>query len=372
MRVKMRDFPKLFGQALLFYLCGMIQTVDIHNFLHFRNEGVPLLDVRSPVEYEHAHIPGAHSFPLFDDTERSEVGTLYKQVSADAALMRGLSIAGPKMARFLDDALRLSPGKEVGIYCARGGKRSESMGWLLGQAGFRVSRLEGGYKRARRYYLDGLETGLWRFAVLGGHTGAGKTRILQALALRGAQVIDLEALARHRGSAFGAWVDNAQPSCEDFENRLAAQLLSMDASRIVWLENESRHIGRVRIPVPVWEAMRIAPLVQLEISRERRLEAIIEEYGRLPAQELKEAFQRIRLRMGPQFADAALRHLESGDLGAAASLALDYYDRQYAHNWLSHKDREVHTLQGETDAPDQLATALIALENHWMLAYGHQ
>jgi len=365
---------KLFDQALLFYLCRMVRSVDIREFLHLRDEGLPLLDVRSPLEYAHAHIPGAQSFPLFDDTERSEVGTLYKQVSADAALKRGLSIVGPKMSRFLEEAGQRCPDKTAGIYCARGGKRSESMGWLLSQAGFRINLLSGGYKKARRYFLDGLENGRWQFAMLGGHTGAGKTRILESLAGHGAQVIDLEALARHRGSAFGARMDAAQPSCEDFENRLAGSLMRMDASRIIWMENESRHIGRVRIPAPVWEAMHKAPLVQLELSRERRLASILEEYGSLPMTALKEAFIRIRLRMGPQHADEALRHLEAGDLRSAAALALDYYDRLYAHNWLSHADREVHYMKPEDDvsAADQLVSSLLMLEQQWTNRYGRQ
>lgn len=355
----MRVLLQLFRSRGLFYLCRMVQAVEVREFLALRDQHVPVLDVRSPAEFDHAHIDGARSFPLFDDVERSEVGTLYKQVSAEAAMMRGLTIVGPKMARFLEDALAISPDRRVAVYCARGGKRSESMAWLLHQGGFEVTVLKGGYKKARRYYLDTLLSGKWRFAMLGGHTGSGKTAILRALASEGAQVIDLEALARHRGSAFGARNDTGQPSCEDFENRLAEALLHLAPGRIIWMENESRHIGRVRIPTEIWSLMRSAPLVQLEVPREDRLHTILEEYGEEDLVTLREAFLRIRQRMGPQHADAAVRMLDTGDLAGAAGLALDYYDRLYAHNWVNPGERLIHHVDGiRGDVPAMVHTLL--------------
>lgn len=358
----MRVSLQLFRSVLLFYLCRMVQTVEVGDFLALRDQLVPVLDVRSPAEYGHAHISGALSFPLFDDVERSEVGTLYRQVSAEAAMMRGLTIVGPKMGLFMEEALAISPDRRVAVYCARGGKRSESMAWLLHQGGFEVTLLKGGYKKARRYYLDMVSSGQWRFAMLGGHTGSGKTAILRALAGQGAQVIDLEALARHRGSAFGALDDRGQPSCEDFENRLAEALRKQDQGRIIWMENESRHIGRVRIPVEIWGLMRSAPLVQLEVPRDMRLRSILEEYGVAEPEALREAFRRIRLRMGPQHADTAIRMLDAGDLTGAAGLALDYYDRLYAHNWVDPGERRILHVDGGRGDIASTVSLLLELE----------
>ncbi|WP_416670847.1 tRNA 2-selenouridine(34) synthase MnmH [Egbenema bharatensis] len=161
-----------------------------------------ILDVRSPAEYEQGHIPGAVSFPLFSNEERAIVGTCYKQQGREQAIELGFEIAGPKCAEFVRRAKGLAPDRLVRVHCWRGGMRSEAIAWILKMAGLRVSVLEGGYKSFRRWVLSCFDQPK-PILILGGMTGAGKTVILQELAVRGAQVLDLEALANHRGSSYG-------------------------------------------------------------------------------------------------------------------------------------------------------------------------
>ncbi|MEL7376201.1 MAG: rhodanese-like domain-containing protein, partial [Bacteroidota bacterium] len=180
----------------------MPRTIKPEEYLSQSTDRV-LLDVRSPGEYAQGHLSGAESLPLFDNPERAEVGTLYKQESPDAALLRGLEIAGSKMRHYVEQARQLADGKPVTVHCWRGGQRSQSMGWLLERAGMDVQILEGGYKDFRRWQRSWLSESTHTFIIIGGPTGAGKTRLLAALVERGESVIDLEGLARHRGSSFG-------------------------------------------------------------------------------------------------------------------------------------------------------------------------
>ncbi|MEO0628469.1 MAG: tRNA 2-selenouridine(34) synthase MnmH [Bacteroidota bacterium] len=292
-----------------------------------------LLDVRSPGEYAQGHLSGAESLPLFDNPERAEVGTLYKQESPDAALLRGLEIAGSKMRHYVEQARQLADGKPVTVHCWRGGQRSQSMGWLLERAGMDVQILEGGYKDFRRWQRSWLSESTHTFIIIGGPTGAGKTRLLAALAERAESVIDLEGLARHRGSSFGAiGQPEAQPTTEQFENELFAQLHALPTDRPVYLEDESRMIGTACIPDPVFDRMQSATLVALEVPMPRRLRHLVEEYGQFPQDQLAEAFKRITKRLGGQHVKSALTSLEAGDLSEAAEIALVYYDKAYARS----------------------------------------
>ena len=227
----------------------MNNRLDVAEFLRESNTRV-LLDVRSPGEYGQGHIPGALSFPLFTDAERALVGTCYKQNSREAALELGLELVGPKMAGSVREARTLAPHRRLAVHCWRGGQRSGSMAWLFRQAGFDVVTLEGGYKNFRRYVLESFDdTGL-QLMVVGGRTGSGKTQVLKELARLGEQIIDLEAIAHHKGSAFGSIGEPEQPTVEQFENDLFQALRMLDPQRRVWIENESRSIGRVYTPAP--------------------------------------------------------------------------------------------------------------------------
>lgn len=343
----------------------MIQTVGPEAFLRLMDDGIPALDVRSPAEYGHSRVPEALSFPLFTDEERHQIGTLYKQVSEWDAMMKGLEFAGPRMRTFLEEAVRIAPQRQVAVYCWRGGKRSGSMAWLLDNAGFRVNLLESGYKGARRYFLEQFEQP-WILVRLGGRTGSGKTRVLHALKARGEQVIDLEGLASHRGSAFGNLGLQAQPSNEFFENLLGDRLRTLDAARTIWVEDESRHIGRLTIPKPFWDTLVSSPVLVIEVPMEARIQEILTHYGGQEHQGLADAFRRITRKMGPQHVRQALELLENGDLDSAARMALVYYDRTYDYHLVNHTFGPALRVDFPDIAPDAIAEHLIQLKDQYL------
>lgn len=298
----------------------------------FLDAGRVILDVRSPGEYAQGHIPGAVSFPLFSDAERALVGTLYKQKGKEHALEAGLEITGPKMADFVRNAKQLAPHRSVAVHCWRGGQRSQSMAWLLRLSGFDVHTLQGGYKHYRRYVLEGFDTLTFAdLRVVGGKTGSGKTKVLHALRALGEQIVDLEALAHHKGSSFGVIGEPPQPTVEQFENDLWAAITSLDFSKTIWVENESRSIGRVFIPEGFWTSMKNTSLYNIEIPQEARIQNLLEDYVLTDVSELEAAFRRIEKKLGGQHLKTALEALHQRDFATAAGIALQYYDKTYQH-----------------------------------------
>lgn len=291
-----------------------------------------IIDVRSPGEYAAGHIPGAVNIPLFSDEERKKIGTLYKQAGPDIALKEGLRIAGEHLPDYLQQGKRVMKNNvsEALIHCWRGGKRSESLTWLFSFSGFSVAQLKGGYKSYRQRVHDFFNQASLQLKILGGCTGAGKTAILHELQKSGQQVIDLEKIAHHKGSAFGAIGQSPQPSNEQFENNLFEAFRHIDLNRPVWLENESRSIGRVYIPEGLWIKMRNAELYHIEVSRDVRLERAIKDYASDPdIGLLKLSFEKIRKRLGGLGFKMAMESLDKGDIRAAALVALQYYDKAY-------------------------------------------
>jgi tRNA 2-selenouridine synthase len=293
----------------------------------------PILDGRSPSEYAQGHIPGALSFPLFSDDERAQVGTCYKQVGRDAAVELGFEIAGPKCASLIRAAQQLAPNRHLRLHCWRGGMRSGSLGWILETAGFTVKILEGGYKSYRGWVRQVLAKPK-PLIVLGGMTGSSKTLILQELAALGEPMLDLEALANHRGSSYGALMLPPQPSTEHYENLLAAQWVQFkdDDQRPIWLEAESRRVGTCRIPDQLFLQMMAATTIEVTRSVEERLDLLVSLYGEADPQELVTATQRIRKRLGGQRTQAAVEFIQVGNLRAACAIILDYYDRTYRYD----------------------------------------
>lgn len=287
-----------------------------------------IFDVRSPAEFDKGHIPGARNLPLFSNEERHEVGLCYKQQGKDKAVKLGLSFVGPKITRFVDQAEEWCPDRKLAMYCWRGGMRSGSMSHLLRFAGFEVDLVQGGYKTWRKAIRDRMATPL-SLVNLSGYTGSGKTMVIEALRKAGEQVVNLEALANHRGSTFGHVGE--QPTTEHFENLLGHALLQLDANRTIWIEDESRSIGRVYLSDDLYTQMQQAPLVIITKSKEQRTRELCEMYGQSSRQELIEAFERISKRMGGQHVKAAVEHLKNNDLESACAIALDYYDRTYSH-----------------------------------------
>ena len=240
-----------------------------------------VIDTRSPAEYAEDHIPGALSAPVLDDDERAQVGTMYKQVSQFEAQKVGAALLAKNVANHIETLFAGKPKTwRPLVYCWRGGKRSGAMAHVLREVGWDANTLQGGYKAYRRWVVAQLETvpTQFKFTVIHGPTGSGKSRLLAALSRAGAQVLDLEQLAAHRGSVLGGLPDKPQPSQKMFESRLLAALCALDPSRPVFVEGESKKIGELQVPDALMGTMRASPCVRLEASVETRVALLLDEY----------------------------------------------------------------------------------------------
>lgn len=324
---------------------------------------LPVIDVRSPGEFAQGHIPGAVNLPLFTDGERAEVGTLYKQQGRAPAMLHGMRLVGPKLADLVEQARAMAPGGAVAVHCWRGGERSASVGWLLEKVGgLRVATLQQGYKAYRHHVLESFLQP-WNLRVLGGYTGTGKTALLAELRARGLQVVDLEALACHKGSAFGGIGQAPQPGTEQFENLLSTALRQLDAARPIWVEDESRMVGRVKLPDPFFVRLRSSPLTFVDMPQPQRVARLVQDYGTATRGELATAVERIQKRLGPQHAKAAMEALAEGDLHRVAEITLVYYDKTYARG-LAERD-PAHTRHVPVGNLSPIAIAdLIAAHEH--------
>ena len=323
-------------------------TIDIDEFLDCRADAA-VIDARSPSEFQQGHIPSASNLPLFDDQERAEIGSLYKQSGRQPAVLRGLERVGPKMRGLVEHAIQLAGGRPILLHCWRGGMRSTSLGWLLEQAGLSVRLLSGGYKSFRRRAQETFAAER-PMIVLSGMTGAGKTRFLHEIRAAGEQVVDLENLAHHRGSSFGGIGLPPQPTCEQFQNRLFLALHDFDSQRPVWLEDESPSIGKVRVPDELWWNMRQSPAIFLNVDRETRAHNLVEEYAGLNTQQLLAATERLRKRLGGLRTQETTELIETGDYFGATMRLLDYYDKTYQHAASRKPRQHVYSLEGTITA----------------------
>jgi len=240
-----------------------------------------IIDVRSPSEYAEDHIPQALSCPVLDDAERAHVGTLYKQLSAFAAKRSGAALVAKNIARHVETTFADRPAAwKPLVYCWRGGKRSGAMAHVLREIGWDASTLEGGYKSYRKHVVEALAElpQRFRFRVVHGVTGSGKSRFLRALRQAGTQTLDLEELAAHRGSVLGNLPERPQPSQKMFESLLLQDLSSLDPAKPVHVEGESRKIGQLQVPAALIEAMRASECVVLEAGLETRVALLMDEY----------------------------------------------------------------------------------------------
>ena len=318
----------------------------------------PVLDVRSPAEYTAGHIPGAHPFPLFDNHERAQVGTTYKQIGSYEALLVGLELVGPKMRAMVERAHELAPNREALVHCWRGGMRSESVAWLLTTAGFTVHTLVGGYKAYRNHLLTSLQN-IPQLVVLGGATGSGKTAVLHVLQERGEQVLDLEALAHHRGSAFGGIGQKEPPTTEQFQNDLHRVWQPMDPQRRVWVEDESFSIGSVKLPLAFWQLMQTQPLLLLDVPKSERVRRLVDEYGELDLLALQQAVLTIQKRLGGLRTQTALAALEEGRLTEVANILLEYYDKSYARSLRKARTGPIIRIASSVGDAEQNTTTLL-------------
>jgi len=353
-----------------------IEKINIEYFLEL-SKHYTVIDVRSPAEYKHAHIPGAYSLPLFSDEERAIVGTAYKQESREKAIKHGLDFFGPKMKAIVEEVERISDlrlqnadlnsnkseienlkSKIVLLYCWRGGMRSGAVSWLLDVYGFKVHTLIGGYKKFRARVLDTFKLP-FDLKIIGGYTGAGKTEVIKELEKAGEHVIDLEDIANHKGSAFGNIGMPAQPTQEMFENVLSIRLrtlryesnsspnsnpqLIIDHSPI-WLEDESQRIGLINIPTDLWQTMRRSPLYFMDIPFEERLKHIVEEYGCFDKEKMIDAILRIKERLGGLEAKKTIEFLNEDNTIESFRILLKYYDKWYTKG-LHNRENIISLLQ---------------------------
>jgi len=316
-----------------------------------------IIDVRAPAEYAEDHLPGAISLPVLNDEERARVGTIYKQVSPFTARKLGAALVSRNAAAHLEGVLADRPGGwRPLVYCWRGGQRSGSFATILGQIGWRVETLAGGYKAWRGLVVEAVYNTPVKapVVVLDGNTGSAKTEILNLLPGFGVQVIDLEGLARHRGSLFGSV--GAQPSQKAFEGALAQALAGLDPSRPVVVEAESSKIGERRLPPEIWKAMVAAPRVAIAAPRAARAEYLARAYGDLTADAGRLVATVDMLRpMHPAEVIAEWQALAGA--GAFVALADSLMERHYDQRYGKHRARmAVSVAEVEVDdlAPDAL------------------
>ena len=341
----------------------MINKVEIDSFLKL-SEITPVFDVRSPGEYKHAHFPSSTNLPLLNDEERAIVGTTYKHEGNQAAVLKGYELVGHKFVDYIQQALKIAPDKKINVYCWRGGLRSNIMAFILHTAGFEVNLLEGGYKTYRKWVLECLEKPQ-KMSIVGGKTGSGKTYVLHKLQALGEQIIDLEALAHHKGSAFGSLGEAPQPSIEMFENKIAMHWMKLTPSKTLWIENESRMIGVVRIPPKIYEAMRAATTYDIQISLGRRIQHIADEYGKFDIKLLEECTRKLEKKLGNLRMQQALDFLYAKELHSWIFMLLEYYDSSYLFSKEKRNPESVIPVTVKHDASfKEIAQLLIAFQNN--------
>jgi tRNA 2-selenouridine synthase len=335
----------------------MLQSITISQFL-ISNQAIPVLDVRTPAEFAHGHIPGASNLPLFSNEERVQVGTTYKQQGKELAILLGFDLTGTKWSQFIRDALVIAPGKKVAVHCWRGGMRSGAMAWALSLYGFDVRVITGGYKSYRRWAHQQFATP-FDIHLIGGMTGSGKTKILHELKHLGEQIIDLEDLAAHQGSAYGSMNKLVQPTQEQFENNFANSLSKLDAGKKIWVEDESINIGRCQIPKPFWNQMQDSLLVDLQVPVDLRVDSLVKEYGTLDHDFLIDSTEKIRKRLGPEQCKLAVAAIKENRMADFIRQVLVYYDKTY-HKGLNHKAPGlIHSLQFATTDHHQNAIQML-------------
>ncbi len=330
-----------------------------------------IIDARAPAEYAEDHLPGAISLPVLDDEERARVGTIYKQVNPFVAKKLGAALVSRNVAGHLLGPLAEKPGGwRPLVYCWRGGQRSGSFAIILSQIGWRVETLKGGYKAWRGLVVREVYDTPVRapMVVLDGNTGSAKTEILNLLPAHGVQVIDLEGLANHRGSLFGAM--GPQPSQKGFESRLALGLAALDPTRPVVVEAESSKIGNCRLPPEIWKAMQRAPRVALRATVAARAAYLTRAYADMVADPTRLAAVIDSLR--PMHAAEVIADWQAmAGAGAFGPLAESLMARHYDPRYARHRARmEVRLTEVEAgpltpgtlpDAAARVAAAVLAL-----------
>ena len=318
--------PKQFLGKIESFLNGLLDEVSVIEALCEENT---LIDVRTAQEYEKGSIPDAFNYPLFDNLERAEIGVIYRKIGKNAAVVKGLEFFEPRIQQFLSSLTDLK-SKRLVVFCARGGMRSASVVRLLQYQGFQAAQLQGGYKSYRSYVLKQLRKPVPPLIVLHGRTGVGKTLLLKKLP----DHLDLEEFAGHRSSLFGA-INKMPQTQKNFEALLAKKILELPNTRPVFIEGESRKVGKVFIPQSLAEAMKYGTLVLLQASFDTRIRRIVEEYKICDEQTFLQTdliLQSMQKVLGKKKAEQLRQWLRKGEFENIVHVLLEeYYDPRYQH-----------------------------------------
>ncbi len=336
-------------------------SVSLEDFLKLRAE-LAVIDVRSEGEFAQGHIKGAINIPILNNEERKAVGTDYKQKGQRDAIMTGFRLVGPRLPEIIHRTEEVAQGKEILVHCWRGGMRSNNFCQFAGMARIKAHSLTGGYKTYRQRALDSFKLPL-QLRVIGGATGSGKSDILRELKAAGEQIIDLELLASHKGSAFGGLTMPPQPTTEQFQNDLFESILALDDSRPVWIEDESLAIGKIFLPNDFWSLLCTSPVIEVQLDQEKRVDRLNIEYGQANRDQFLDAMTRITKRLGPQNFKAAKEKLLADDMKETIRILLTYYDKAYQHGLDEKRSRIKGTVQWDGSDLASVARNLIALKD---------
>jgi tRNA 2-selenouridine synthase len=318
-----------------------------------------LIDARSEGEYDEDHLPGAVNWPTLNNEQRRDIGTLYKQVNPFEARKRGAAIAARNIADHIEREVIDQPRDWKPLaYCWRGGQRSGALSLILSQIGFRVTLVEGGYKAFRAAVVQDIPrlVGALDWRVIGGTTGSGKTRLLQALAAQGAQVVDLEALARHRSSVLGALPGQAQPTQKRFDTLVWEALRQLDPARPVFIESESKKVGNVAVPAALIEAMHASPCLNLVLPDAERVALLMEDYDFFvrDVESFCERLQVLAAFKGKALVEGWQAQVRSGEIAPVVqALLTQHYDPTYL---ASMRRNFLHFNDAKIIAPDDHST----------------
>jgi tRNA 2-selenouridine synthase len=329
--------------------------VLLDDFLLLR-KNLPVVDVRSPLEFSEGHMRGAINIPLLNNEERVQVGTDYKKKGQKEAIKTGFRLVGPRLLDIVNETEKI--GKEILVHCWRGGMRSNNFSQFVAMAGVKSQTLTGGYKSYRQQAVKSFSEP-FQFRIIGGCTGSGKSEILRALGQQGAQIIDLEAMAHHRGSAFGGLMMPPQPTTEQFQNELFEEILKLDITRPVWIEDESIAIGKIFLPNELWQTMSKSPVIEMGVSKGTRIQRLVDEYGPADKEEFLAAMSNIVKKLGGQHFNTAKEKLFQGDMASVIEILLTYYDKAYQNGLERKKARIKHRLEWDGTGVEEFATQML-------------
>ncbi|MCK5823466.1 MAG: tRNA 2-selenouridine(34) synthase MnmH [Bacteroidales bacterium] len=335
----------------------MSQYIEADEFLE-KSKSISIIDVRTPAEFEQGHISGAFNIPIFSNEERAAVGTLYKNSGKNTAVLKGLEFVGPKLVLFAKQVKTITKSNSILIHCWRGGMRSSSMAWLFETIGIDSFLLKGGYKAYRSFIRESFNESK-KIIILGGLTGSGKTDVLKELEKNGEQIIDLEGLAHHKGSAFGALGQNKQPTTEQYENDLYEIWNTFDLNKRIWLEDESQSIGFVWLPISLYSQMRQAVVVKMNIPFECRIKRLVKEYSCFDNTVLEEIVNKLFKRLGGQNVKDALAGINDNNYALVAEIVLKYYDKAYNFGLNKRDESKIYDIVFTEDIPENNAKSIL-------------